>query len=86
MTQQADAFAQKLIDVPALREEFQRAPQDAAARFGLSLSATDVKALQSVDWSDEQLVTRLSRGSSISTCGLSDVNLKENVVAISWDG
>jgi hypothetical protein len=86
MTQQADAFAQQLIDAPALRAEFQRAPEEAAARFGLDLSATDVKALRSIDWGDDQLVARLSRRGVIGTCTLSDANQKENVVAVAWGG
>jgi hypothetical protein len=68
MTQQVDAFAQQLIDVPVLRAEFQRAPEEAAARVGADLSETDVKALQSIDWGDDQLVARLSRGGVIGSC------------------
>jgi hypothetical protein len=85
MTRQAEAFVQNLIDGPSLRAEFQRAPKETATRAGLDLSADDLKALQSVDWGDEQLMTRVARRGVIGECSpQSDVNLKENIVPIVW--
>jgi hypothetical protein len=85
MTQQAEAFIQRLMDGPSLRAEFQRAPAETATRAGLELSNDDLKALQSVDWGDEQLMARVSKRGVIGQCDVSDMNLKENVVPIVWD-
>jgi hypothetical protein len=84
MTQQAEAFIQSLIDVPSLRADFERAPEETAARAGVDLSSDDVRALQSVDWSDEQLIARASGRGVIGQCSPSDVNLKENIVPVVW--
>jgi hypothetical protein len=86
MSQQAEAFVQRLMDVSSLRAEFQRAPEETAARAGLDLSAADVRALKSVDWGDEQLIARASGRAVIGACTPdSDVNLKENIVPVAWD-
>jgi hypothetical protein len=85
MTQQAEAFIQQLMDGPSLRSQFQSAPHETARGAGLDLSDADVRALQSVDWGDDQLMARLSKRSTIGACsGASDVNLKENIVPIAW--
>ncbi|MEA2398847.1 MAG: hypothetical protein QOK25_2403 [Thermoleophilaceae bacterium] len=85
MTQQAEAFVQSLIDGPSLRDDFQRSPRETARRAGLDLSGADLKALQSVDWGDDQLLARLRTRSPIGNCVGSDVNLKENIVPVAWD-
>jgi hypothetical protein len=85
MTQQAEAFVQSLIDGPSLRSDFQRYPRETARRAGLDLSGADLKALQSVDWGDDQLLARLRTRSPIGNCVGSDVNLKENIVPVAWD-
>jgi hypothetical protein len=73
------------MDAPSLRAEFQRAPAETATRAGLDLSDDDLRALQSVDWGDEQLMARVSKRGAIGQCSPSDVNLKENIVPIAWD-
>jgi hypothetical protein len=85
VTQQAEAFVQSLIDGPSLRSDFQRSPRETARRAGLDLSGADLKALQSVDWGDDQLLARLRTRSPIGNCVTSDVNLKENIVPVAWD-
>jgi hypothetical protein len=84
--QQSEQFIQRLMDDEALRAEFQRDPHQTAKAAGLELGDDDVKALQSVDWSDEEMVARVSksvrRGCAIDPT--SDVNLKENIVPIPW--
>ncbi|MEA2398846.1 MAG: hypothetical protein QOK25_2402, partial [Thermoleophilaceae bacterium] len=54
-------------------------------RAGLDLSGADLKALQSVDWGDDQLLARLRTRSPIGNCVTSDVNLKDNIVPVAWD-
>ena len=87
MTQQAEAFIQDLMDGPSLRSDFQRSPRETARRAGLDLSDADVKAIQSVDWGDDKLIARLGKRSVIGQCSIdSDVNVKENIVPVAWEG
>jgi hypothetical protein len=82
MTQQAEAFVQSLMDGPSLRSDFQRAPRETAQGAGLDLSDADLRALQSVDWGDDKLVARLRTRGVLGECAPSDVNVKENAVAV----
>jgi hypothetical protein len=84
--EQTEQFIQRLMKDQSLRAEFERDPQETARGAGVELSDDDIKALQSVDWADEEMIARVSksvrRGCTIEP--LSDVNLKENIVPISW--
>ena len=88
MTQQAEAFIQRLMDGPSLRADFHRAPEETARRAGFDLADDDLKALQSFDWGDEQLMARVAKRSVIGNCSvdISDVNAKKNIRPILWDG
>ena len=85
MTQHAETFIQRLIDGPSLRADFQRDPRATARREGLALSDTDLRALQSLDWGDDELVARVGSRSAIGSCTTSDVNQKENIRPVRWD-
>ncbi|MBV9309512.1 MAG: hypothetical protein JOZ73_01690 [Solirubrobacterales bacterium] len=85
MSGQIEQFAERLIEGPELRRDFQRAPAETAERAGLVLSEDDLRALQAVDWGDDRLVAAASRRELISQCNISDVEAKENIVPVRWD-
>jgi hypothetical protein len=83
--EQVEQFIEGLIEGPSLRADFRRAPKETAERAGLDLSADDLKALQTIDWGDKELLAGASRRTLMSECSISDVNIKENFVPIRWD-
>jgi hypothetical protein len=70
--QEMQALADRLINDPALRAEFQRDPEAAAAAAGIELDDADREALRTGDWKqvgDEELATRVSKGTRTTMPG-----------------